>query len=672
MPVPIGYPRLQAIARRKKDSIVRLTVIDDIKSRLDIAEVVAGYASLQRAGRNFKACCPFHQERTPSFIVNPERQSWHCFGACATGGDVFGFVMKADNLEFKDALQKLAQQAGVTLPSPERRSEIEDLYRLNEAAGEYFRNYLASSMGADTRSYLEERGISKESISKFELGLSPRDGQGLYNQLLKSGFAPALMVRAGAVHQNQDGGYRDAFRGRLIIPIRNGQGELGGFGSRALDDSTPKYLNTGRTPVFDKGRLLYGLYLARESVRQKGAVIVEGYMDAIMAHQHGFDNVVASMGTALTEHQVADVRRLTSNVTMALDADAAGQQATLRSLESSWQVFQNRQVGQAGNTSLFQRQDSLNLRVAVLADGKDPDEVIRQAPERWEDLVARGVPLFDYLLPALSTQVDTSTPEGKARMVELVSPFIYAVSEPIQQDSYVRKLADHLSVREETLQATLSRPAMRAGAARSARAAGNGRTARNGIDAMQGSRPAANGIDSSAFAAVDRDPMEEYCLALLLQYPDLPSELPGFQVIPLEYFKRPENREIYRLFTRVQAQAEAEAPEMLIPDECLADQLKRALMPELAGMVDSLATRKMPPTEPWARPAELRRAIGRLEERHLREMKQAEQALFAENPAELPEIMEQEILERNVRIKANQDSKRQNTRQYAQTNFRGR
>ena len=405
-----------------------MTVIDDIKNRLDIVDVVSGYVSLQHSGRAFKACCPFHQERTPSFYVNQERQNWHCFGACATGGDVFGFVMKAENLEFREALQRLAHQAGVTLPSRERQSAQDDLYRLNEKAREYFQKYLASAMGAEARAYLENRGISRDSISKFELGLSPRDGQGLFNQLLKDGFTPEQMARAGAVHQNQNGGHRDAFRGRLIIPIRNGQGELGGFGSRALaDNDTPKYLNTGRTPLFDKGRTLYGLYLAREAARKQGVVIVEGYMDAITAHQHGYDNVVASMGTALTENQVAEVLRITRQVTMALDADAAGQQATLRSLESSWQVFQNRQVGQARGTSLFQRQDDLNLRVVALADGKDPDEVIRQAPEKWEDLVSKGVPLFDYLLPALSAQIDTSTPEGKARMAEVVSPFIYAV-----------------------------------------------------------------------------------------------------------------------------------------------------------------------------------------------------------------------------------------------------
>ena len=623
-----------------------MTVIDDIKNKLDIVDVVSGYVALQRSGRAYKACCPFHQERTPSFIVNQERQNWHCFGACATGGDIFGFVMKADNLEFGEALQRLAQQAGVTLPSRERQSQQEDLYRLNERAREYFQKYLASSMGAHARAYLEDRGISRESISKFELGLSPRDGQGLFSQLLKDGFTPDQMVRAGAVHQNQDGGHRDAFRGRLIIPIRNAQGEISGFGSRALDDSMPKYLNTGRTAIFDKSRILYGLYLARESARRQGIVIVEGYMDAITAHQHGYDNVVASMGTALTEQQVAEVLRLTRQVTMALDADVAGQQATLRSLESSWQVFQNRQLGQARGTSLFQRQDDLNLRVAVLSDGKDPDEVIRQSPGKWEELVNNGIPLFDYLLPALSNQFDTSIPEGKARMVEVVSPFIYAVREPIQQDAYVRKLADHLSVREETLQATLNRPAMRQNPART-----GGRSRNSDGPASR------NGVDASAFAAADLDPMDEHCLSLLLRYPELSGELPEAGGLPPEYFKRPENREIYLQLTG----AWSEMPEMLIPEDNLAEQVKRNIMPELQEQVDRLATKEMPPIEPWLRPDELRQVIARMEERYLRELKLAEQVRFSEDLSEVPDEKALEPVILNRRFKANQENRTQHT-----------
>lgn len=635
-----------------------MAVIDDIKARLDIVEVVSNYVSLQRSGRAFKACCPFHQERTPSFYVNPERQSWHCFGACATGGDIFGFIMKAENLEFKEALQRLAQQAGVTLPTRERQSEQDDLYRLNEAAREYFQQYLASSMGAGARAYVEGRGISRESVGKFELGLSPVDGQGLFAYLLKAGFPPEQMVRAGAVYRYQDGGHRDAFRGRLIIPIRNGQGELGGFGSRALDDSMPKYLNTGRTPVFDKGRTLYAIHLARESARQQGMVIVEGYMDAISAHQHGYDNVVASMGTALTDHQVAEVLRITRQVTMALDSDAAGQQATLRSLESSWQVFQNRQVWQAGGSSSPQRREDLNLRVAVLTEGKDPDEVIRQAPEKWEEMVRNGVPLFDYLLPALSAQMDTATPEGKVRMVERVSPFIYAVKEPILQDSYLRKLADFLSIREESLRATLNRPNV-------------GQISTGPGSGARGSGPGANnrptersGVDRSALLAEERDRLDEHCLALLLRYPDLADELTECGGLPPEFFRRPENREIYLQVTSAWSQA----PEMLIPEETMAEQTRRLLAPELWDQLDRLTSLHLPPMEPWERQEGLQQILSRLEERQLRELKLAEQIRFSDDPSAIPEEASEETLTLNRKIRANEESRKQ----YSQKVSRGR
>ena len=417
------------------------------------------------------------------------------------------------------------------------------------------------------------------------------------------------------------GGPRDAFRGRLIIPIRNGQGELGGFGSRALDDSLPKYLNTGRTPVFDKGRTLYGLHLSREAARQQGMVIVEGYMDAISAHQRGYDNVVASMGTALTDYQVAEVLRITRQVTLALDADAAGQQATLRSLESSWQVFQNRQVWQSGGATSPQRQEDLNLRVAVLTDGKDPDEVIRNAPEKWEELVRSGVPLFDYLLPALSSQIDATTAEGKVRMVERVCPFIYAVKEPILQDSYLRKLADYLKVREETLRATLNRPNMHPANQRPATGPGGGSAGGPGSGPGANGRPApGRRVDQSAFLAEEHDSLDEHCLALLLQFPDLAEELPQYGGLPPEYLRRPENREVYLQITR----AWSEAPEMLMPEASVAEQVKRDLLPELWEHVDRLAGKNLPPMESWVRKEEFSRLLTRLEERHLKEMKAAE------------------------------------------------
>ncbi|MFB3120373.1 MAG: DNA primase, partial [Stenotrophomonas maltophilia] len=445
-----------------------MTVVDEVKSRLDIVEIVSNYVTLDRSGRRFKAPCPFHQEKTPSFMVYPDRQSWHCYGACASGGDVFSFVMRAENLDFAETLRRLSQQAGVALPTSQRHTREQVAYQINEAAKSYYQGILASDQGRSARTYLEKRGLTEESISRFELGLSPQDGESLRNHLTQQGFSLDQLTEAGVVRVNDRGQSRDLFRGRLIIPIRNSHGELGGFGSRALDDSVPKYLNSARTPVFDKGRILYGLYLAQEAARQQGLVIVEGYMDAIMAHQNGFTNVVASMGTALTRDQVTEIRRLTGNVVMALDPDAAGQQATLRSLATSWEVFQKlvterdrRQ--QSRETIIFQRQEDLELKVMSLPDNLDPDELIRRSPQEWADLVEGAVPLFEYLLPAVSHQLDISTPRGKARVVEILFPFIAAVSEPIQQDLYFQQLAAYIGVDEGTLKASTGRFANRSG-----------------------------------------------------------------------------------------------------------------------------------------------------------------------------------------------------------------
>ncbi|MFQ6026756.1 MAG: DNA primase [Dehalococcoidia bacterium] len=609
-----------------------MTVIDDVKSRLDLLEVVSGYVPLQRSGRSYNANCPFHQERTPSFYVFPERQSWRCFGACATGGDAFSFVMKAENLEFAEALKRLAQQTGVTLPTRERRTEQQSSFQINEAAQEFFQQVLASERGAGARAYLQDRGLTEETVKKFGLGLSLPDGESLLKHLTKLGFQKKKKKKNGVVRSNDNGRFRDLFRGRLMIPIRNGAGELGGFGSRALDDSTPKYLNSPRTPVFDKGRILYALHLSKEAAREQGIVVVEGYMDAIMAHQNGFHNVVASMGTALTEHQVAEIRRLTSDVTMALDADAAGQQATLRSLESSWQVFQNRVAGQSRGTTLFQRQDIPELKVAVLPEGQDPDEVIRRSTEDWTRLVQEAVPLFEYLLPALCAQVDASTPQGKARVVELLFPFIAAVPEPIQQDQYFQSLAAQLGISQDTLQASVGRFSAR-------------RTSERATTVRRPSSPrtAEESSTAAAFAGADRDPVEEYCLALILQYPELWER--AVELKP-EYFRRIENREVLSNLLRIVSVAAAGT-------EGVIESLRQEVDQELTEFVEALANKKLPPLE-HRQEAALRETLHRLEDRYLRDLKVEEQMKFTEESAEDTEDLYQEALELNQRIRLNQ------------------
>ena len=599
-----------------------MTVVDDIKGRLDILDVASQYVALQRSGRSYKASCPFHQEKTPSFHVFPDRQTWRCFGACATGGDVFSLVMRAENLEFAEVLNRLSQQAGVALPSRERRSQHQTAFQINEAARGYFQELLFSPQGADARAYLERRGLNKDAVDSFELGLSPRDGESLRNRLAGLGHEAQEVAKAGLLHVTKNGRAVDLFRARLMIPIRNSQGELAGFGGRALDDATPKYLNSPRTSVFDKGRLLYGMHQAREEAGRKGLVVVEGYLDVIAAHQHGFINVVASMGTALTEHQVAAIRRLTSNITMALDPDAAGQQATLRSLESSWRVFQARVAGQAQGTTLYQRQAMPELRIAVLPQGQDPDDVIRNSPEEWTRLVETATPLMEYLFAALSAQVEPSTPQGKARMVELMFPLIAAVPEPAQQDHYFQSLAAHLGVTQETLRATIGRPAP---------------TRRR-----RGAPSQSRGATPSPFAKLERDPLEDYCLALLLQSDEVDETVEDLRP---EYFRRLENREVFNQWLRLSAGGGG---------ELVLTSLRAGIDEELVEHLDSLMHKTLPPLDQRRRLDAFQGSIHRLEERYLRELKSEEELRFTEAPPDLQDESHQGILEVNRALRTNQ------------------
>ena len=600
-----------------------MTVVDDIKGRLDILEVVSRYVPLQRSGRSHKAPCPFHQEKTPSFFVFPERQSWRCFGACATGGDVFSFVMRSENMEFGDALKHLAQQTGVELPNLGKRNQNQGNFDINESARIYFQELLASAKGTEARAYLDRREMSAQAIEKFELGLSPSDGESLKNHLVKQGFSLQQLNQAGVVRTSQNGWNHDLFRSRLMFPIRNGQGGLGGFGARALDDSQPKYLNSPRTPVFDKGHILYGLHLAKESARQEGIVIVEGYMDAVAAHQEGFNNVVASMGTALTENQVAEIRRLTKDVTMALDADVAGQQATLRSLESSWRVLQTQVVGRSQGTTLFQRPEMLNLKIAVMPEGMDPDDLIHRSPDEWTQLIQEGPSYIEYLLKVLPVQLDASTPQGKAQIVSVVLPSIQAVPEPFQQDHYFQMLADQLGVTRETLQATIDRP----GAARQ----------------TQRAQPRTRPASGLTFTSPDGDPLEEYCLTLLLHEPDLEQSAEGLQP---EYFRQMENREIFNQWVRVCQGRQGEPS---------AASLSGLVEEELTSRLDALLNKEMPPLDPLSRQAAFRDVVIRLESRYLVELKAEEEIRFSESSTDIMEDSHLDVLEINQRIKMNQN-----------------
>ena len=540
-----------------------MTQIEDVKSRLDIAEVIGGYVQLQRSGSSFKANCPFHQERTPSFYVFPDRQSWRCFGACAEGGDAFSFVMKADRVEFREALHLLASRVGITIANDQEgggRSRL--LFEINDAARQFFQQALATEEAGFVRDYLGQRGITERSAQIFEFGYGPPRDNRLLAHLTASGYSPESIAEAGLARETDDGRFYDLFRGRLIIPIRDWSARVAGFGSRALDDSaTAKYLNTPRTPVFDKSRILFAMHLAKEPVRQHGAVIVEGYMDAVIAHQHGFDNVVASMGTALTEHQVALVRRLTNHVTMALDGDPAGRNATLRSLESSWGVFQQRnaQAASQGAGSVLQQPEALELRVAELPPGQDPDDFIRQSPEEWPRFVENAAPLFDYLLAALSQRADLASADGRAWVAQTMLRFVAQIPDAIRRDFYLDELSAKLSLNSDTLRAAL--PA----------------ASRQSSGSRRGSSPAETAVDAVPLVSRDAHAVEEALLALFLKHGrDLdPGDVAGVEP---GWFSRSENREIYQS----------------VFDDVMADQTGSATVPpELEAHLDLLREREV-------------------------------------------------------------------------------
>jgi DNA primase len=441
-----------------------MSVVDEVKERLDIVDVISGYVPLKKAGRNFKGLCPFHAEKTPSFIVFPDTQSWHCFGACGTGGDVFGFVMKRENLEFGEALQLLAKRAGVELAprgpaetAEEKRKER--LREINAAAAQYFHNLLLQSdEGTKASKYLARREIASETINAFQLGYALDSWEALKGHLVGRGYEVADILAAGLIIEREGGGYYDRFRGRLIFPIRDRRGQVIGFGGRVLDDGLPKYLNSPQTPLFDKSSVLYGIDLAKGAIRRENmAVIVEGYMDVLMAHQHGIANVVASMGTALTEAQLRLLKRLTKKFTLALDADAAGDQATLRGLAVARETLDRQIVPVPTPRGLISYEGRLDaeIRIITLPEGKDPDEVIRENPDRWNELVQTALPVVDYYFETLTSDLDLNSAKGKSEAVRRLLPIIREITDSTEQTHYVQKLSRLVREDERKLQARL-------------------------------------------------------------------------------------------------------------------------------------------------------------------------------------------------------------------------
>ena len=501
--------------------------LDVIKNQIDIVDLISDTVSLKKSGKYYKANCPFHQEKTPSFIVDDVRQTWRCYGACSMGGDIFSFVMKAENIEFVEALHILAETAGIELKSREKVSDKGRLFDITLLAHKFFQDSMGEREGKVAAQYLSERGLSGEVISKFGLGYSPRDGKSLKRHLDFHGVEMDKAVECGVIFRGNDDTFRDFFRGRLMFPIHEKQGRVVGFGARTLEGRTPKYINTPTTPIFNKSMTLYGLHLAKESVKQTGeAVIVEGYMDVIAAHERGFNNVVASMGTSLTSEQVKDLRKISNCHVLALDSDAAGQEATLRSLETSWRIFDEGESRKPD--SLFAR-EPMQLKIAILPYGKDPDDFIRSGGGDWKDLISDAVPVVEYLIAAVVDRFELDSPGSKNKIVETLAP-VFRLLDPFEKDRYLHRLADKLSSPVATVRVALKTCESRS---KSYRRNGYQRYRDNDNSQVKGDTNERS--EPGSF-------LEEYTLALIVGNTEFKQ---GIDNVNPECFHRTEDRELY-------------------------------------------------------------------------------------------------------------------------------
>ncbi len=419
--------------------------LQEIQERLDIVEVIGGYLPLKKVGRNFKALCPFHPEKTPSFMVYAQKQIFICFG-CHAGGDLIAFVMKHERLEFTEAVGLLAQKAGVSIPAGERgrASAVHpELYRAHEVASRYYHELLMKSPEAEpARAYLIQRGLEKATWETFSLGYAPNQWEGFLTRAEQEGLAPELLDRAGLAvpREGKASGYYDRFRDRVIFPIADSKGRVIAFGRVLRDEAGPKYMNSPETPLYTKGRVLYGFHLAAGPIREMDfCIVVEGYMDLTTLHQHGIRNVVASMGTSLTESQVHLIRKNTRHVVMIYDGDYAGETATLRGLD------------------LFLEAE-MRVKVAGLPSGFDPDSLIRaRGVQAMVEAIHGSQDLFDYKLGLLKRRPDPKDAEGRVRICEEMLPTIKKVPNAVWRGETIKRLSEFLGVEEALLWAELNR-----------------------------------------------------------------------------------------------------------------------------------------------------------------------------------------------------------------------
>jgi DNA primase len=549
-----------------------VSVFERIKQKLDIVDEIGAAVALRKSGKAYKGLCPFHSERTPSFFVFPASGTWRCFG-CQEHGDLFTFVEKHQSLEFRDVLTQLAERAGVTLersgpeglaPGPEsvESAARRRLRAINEAAAIWFHHQLLQTPDAQyARSYLESRGVNNESIVTWRLGFAP-DGDRLVTYLLAEGYSATELVEAGLARErdaNRGGGLYDYFRNRVMFPIRDGRGQTIAFGGRELGGGPVKYLNSPQSILFDKSATLFGLDLARDAIRRADQVIVvEGYMDAVVPHQYGTRNVVACIGSAITDKHVRLLKKLTRRLALALDPDTAGQSATLRGIAVAQEAFDRVAVpvisagewrGGARGYVRFEEQVDAEITVVRLPAGEDPDEFVRRDPAGWQRAIAEALPLMDFIFEVQLHDLDLTGAAGKAEAAHRLLPLIAERGDRAAQDAYLRKLAARLRMDEREL--TLDFQRVRRAKTRDGRWANETGVGKkySGPDEVEYSAPVTTDVarpDRLPARTLAQRTLEEFCLGLILDRPEVWRDVSG--ILTESDFTATENRELFRAF----------------------------------------------------------------------------------------------------------------------------
>lgn len=568
---------------------------DEIKARLDIVDFIGEYLPLKAAGSNHKGLCPFHREKTPSFMVSRDRGSWYCFG-CNEGGDIFSFAMKMEGLDFPEALRLLATKAGVQLPryNPEAASQRSRLLDVVSAAAEFWRGLLQRDVRADgVRAYLKTRQVPDEVAEEFGLGYAPDSWDETALHLRQRGFTDADMFAAGfTIRRERGSGFYDRFRHRLMFPIHDVHGEVVGFGGRVLEGGVnvgkaaeaggAKYINTPQTPVYSKGGLLYNLHRSRQAIKAAGAaILVEGYMDAIASWRVGVRHVVATSGTALTPDQLKLLRRYTDTLLLAFDADPAGQTAVARGVDLALSA-------------------DFNLRVVRVPQGKDPDECIRANPADWAAAVAATLPMLEHALLQAAARHDLTSATGKKAAARTLLPLIAKIADGVERAHWLRQLADRLQVPEAVLREALPRAPT--------------------VSATRPTSPAPT-PQPPAGVASRRAMLEDTILALALKYPQhLPTLV---ERLDPGYLLDPARQALYRAlivwYTQQRSSSTVSARDL----EAFSLALAQSPRPDEAALANDiptlilLAERDFFAFEPAAIRGELLGAVQQLKRQHL-------------------------------------------------------